>query len=129
MYDGLCGFCNGTVRFILARDRSKTMRFATLQGDYSAKIVADHPELRSVDSVILVVREERGERFLIKSEAALGVARYLGWPWQALLASKVVPRFLRDAAYDAFAGIRYKLFGRYDACPVPSAETRARFID
>ena len=129
MYDGLCGFCNGTVRFILAHDRSKTMRFATLQGPYAAEVVARHPELRAVDTVVLVVRDERGERYFIKSGAVLEVTHYLGGAWKLLQVGRIIPRFLRDAAYDAFAGIRYKLFGRYGACPVPSAETRARFID
>jgi predicted DCC family thiol-disulfide oxidoreductase YuxK len=40
-----------------------------------------------------------------------------------------VPRFLRDWAYDGFARIRYRVFGRYDSCPIPTPEQRARFID
>src|SRR6185436_14356621 len=54
LYDGLCGFCNGTVQFVLARDRRGVMRFATLQGEFARGIVARHPELAGVDSLILV---------------------------------------------------------------------------
>ena len=32
LYDGLCGFCDGTVQFILKHDRRGTLRFATLLG-------------------------------------------------------------------------------------------------
>lgn len=129
LYDGLCGFCNGTVQFILARDRAQTMRFATLQGRYAAQIVAEHPELGAVDSVILVVRDEQGERFLVKSAAVLEVARYLGWPWKVLLINRILPRFMRDAGYDLFARVRYGLFGKYNSCPIPDAAVRERFID
>jgi predicted DCC family thiol-disulfide oxidoreductase YuxK len=36
---------------------------------------------------------------------------------------------VRDAAYDLVARFRYRFFGRYESCPVPSAGQRARFID
>jgi predicted DCC family thiol-disulfide oxidoreductase YuxK len=35
LYDGLCGFCDRTVQFILARDAGGPMHFAPLQGDYA----------------------------------------------------------------------------------------------
>ena len=44
LYDGLCGFCDGTVQFILRHDRKKTLRFATLQGDYARGVIDRHPE-------------------------------------------------------------------------------------
>jgi len=112
LYDGLCGFCDGTVQFILRHDRRKTLRFATLQGDFARGVIARHPE-----------------RVYVRSEGALGVARYLGGAWHLARATAIVPRFLRDLAYNAFARIRYRVFGRYDSCPIPTAEQRARFID
>jgi predicted DCC family thiol-disulfide oxidoreductase YuxK len=40
----------------------------------------------------------------------------------------VIPRPLRDAAYDFIAHIRYRVFGkRDDWCPVISPDLRARF--
>lgn len=129
LYDGLCGFCNGTVQFILARDHGGSMRFAPLQGDFARETFARHPDLRGIDSLVLV---ERGatpadERVLVRSEAVLGIADYLGGAWRAARALRLVPRALRDWGYDLFARFRYRLFGRYDACPVPSPEVRARF--
>ena len=46
-------------------------------------------------------------------------ARILAW----------VPLPVLDFFYRAFAKRRYRLFGRYDACHVPSKEERARFLD
>ena len=130
LYDGLCGFCDGTVQFILKHDRRGTLRFTTLQGDFGRDIIARHPELVGVDSLVLVEPGASGEeKVYVRSDGALQVARYLGGAWYLARGLKIVPRFLRDLAYDGFARIRYRVFGRYDSCPIPSPEQRARFID
>ena len=131
LYDGLCGFCDGTVQFILRHDRRGTLRFATLQGDFARGVIDRHPELEGVDSLVLVERDPASgtEKVHVRSAGALGVARYLGGAWHLARATAIVPRFIRDAAYDGFARIRYRVFGRYDSCPIPSPEQRARFID
>lgn len=107
------------------------MRFATLQGDFARGVMARHPELAGVDSLVLVEPDERtgAERVTVRSAGALRVARYLGGGWHLARVFALVPRPLRDLVYDGFARIRYRVFGRYDACPVPSPEQRARFID
>lgn len=130
LYDGLCGFCNGTVRYILARDRSGTMRFAPLQGEFAAGVLARHADLRGVDSLILVElgAEDGREQVAARSEAVLRIARYLGGWWRAAGVLRWFPRPVRDWAYDRFARYRYRWFGRYDACPVPAPEVRARFL-
>jgi len=130
LYDGLCGFCDGTVQFILEHDRRGALRFATLQGDFARGVIERHPELAGVDSLVLVERGTSGEeRIYVRSEGALQVATYLGGAWTLARGLRIVPRFLRDLVYDGFARVRYRVFGRYDACPIPSAEQRARFID
>ena len=131
LYDGLCGFCDGTVQFILEHDRHGTLRFATLQGEYARGVIARHPELQGVDSLVLVepANDSTSERVSVRSAGALRLARYLGGPWHLARAVAIVPRFLRDWAYDGFARVRYRVFGRYDSCPIPSPEQRARFID
>ena len=131
LYDGLCGFCDGTVQFILRHDRRGTLKFATLQGDFARKIMARHPELADVDSLVLVGRDAGSgqERVFVRSQGALEVARYLGGAWNLARVVAIVPQFLRDSAYDGFARIRYRVFGRHDSCPIPSPEQRARFLD
>ena len=131
LYDGLCGFCDGTVQFVLRHDRRGTLKFATLQGEFARAVMARHPEVVGVDSLVLVEPDDMsgGEKVYVRSGGALRVARYLGGPWHLARALAVVPRFLRDWAYDGFARIRYRVFGRYESCPIPSPEQRARFID
>jgi predicted DCC family thiol-disulfide oxidoreductase YuxK len=41
----------------------------------------------------------------------------------------VVPRTVRDWGYGVIARNRYRVFGRYDVCPLPSEDTRGRFLD
>jgi len=129
LYDGLCGFCDRTVQFILARDPGGRMHFAPLQGEYARQVLEEHPSLRDVDSLILVEAVDEPHTPLVRSDAILAIADYLGWPWRAAIVFRILPTALRDWAYDLFARHRYRLFGRYDACPLPSPDVRARFVD
>jgi predicted DCC family thiol-disulfide oxidoreductase YuxK len=131
LYDGVCGFCNKSVQTILKHDRRGTLRFAALQSEFAKGVVARHPELANVDSVVLAEREpETGrERVSVRSTAALRVASYLGGAWRLCLVAYAIPTPLRDYLYDLFARNRYRLFGKSDSCMLPPKEARARFLD
>ena len=128
LYDGVCGFCNQSVRTILKHDTRGTMRFAPLQSSLGAAIKAGH-QLAEVDSLILVDRSTGAERVFIRSDAALQVANYLGGWWKLLAVFSIVPRPLRDVLYDVFARYRYRLFGKYESCQLPAPAMRARFLE
>ena len=125
LYDAVCGLCNGFVRFVLRHDQQGTMRFATLQGAWGMEAARVVPNMARADSIVLLSRDGA----LIRSTAALEVARYLGGVWTAALIGYLVPRAWRDTIYDWVARHRYRWFGTLDACPLPSPETRARFLD
>lgn len=101
------------------------MRFATLQGELGQAAIAQVPSLAGVDSVVLLQKD--GAR--MRSTAVLEVLRYLGGAWGLAVVAYIVPRPVRDWVYDFVAGRRYRMFGKYDACPIPTPETRARFLD
>ncbi len=42
---------------------------------------------------------------------------------------QIVPRPVRDWGYRIVAHNRYRIFGRYDICPMPTEQTRSRFLD
>ena len=65
----------------------------------------------------------------VRSDAAIRVSRYFGGAWKLLGAVKIIPRPIRDWAYDIVARNRYRWFGRADTCMVPTPELRARFIE
>lgn len=130
LYDGVCGLCNGFVRFILPRDPAARFRFASLQSAFGRALLARHGrDARDLDAVYVVTSRGGGERVLAKSEAVLHVLARLGWPWRAGAIAAPLPARLLDAAYDLVARSRYRLFGRHDACPLPAPEWRGRFID
>ena len=130
LYDGLCGFCDHAVQFVLARDRHARLRFAPLQGEFAQGVRERHPELAGVDSLVLVERDARTghERVYVRSDGALRVAHHLGGAWRLAALLRVVPRALRDLAYDGFARVRYRVFGRHDTCPLPPPAQRSRFL-
>ena len=131
LFDGLCNFCDRSVPFILARDRHATLQFAPLQGEFARGVLSRHPKLASIDSIVLVRTGRNGtESVLVKSAAALALARYLGGFWGALgAAGRLVPTAVRDWMYDALARRRFGIFGRRELCRLPSPAERSRFLD
>ena len=126
-YDGLCALCHRSVKFVLKHDGSgKLFRFAPLQGPtFEARVPAEK-RAGLPDSVVVLTNEGA---LLVRSNAFLHVLRRLGGGWRALAAViGVIPRALRDAAYDFIARVRYRVFGtREDSCPVMAPDLRARF--
>lgn len=126
-YDGHCGLCHGAVRFLLARDRDGSrFRFAPLQGETLGRLV--RPEARPAlpDSVVVIAADGT---LLTRSDGVIALLAELGHGWRLVaLAIRLVPRPLRDAAYDLVARVRKKLFATpADACPVVPPELRLRF--
>ena len=131
LYDGVCGLCNRLNRFVLARDPTGRFRFASLQSALAADILGRHGhDPRDLDTLYLVLALGRpDERLLRKSDAVLWIVRALGGAWRASGVLRLVPRAIRDLVYDLVARTRYRLFGRFDACPLPDPRHRARFLD
>lgn len=131
LYDGVCGLCNGLVRFVLVRDRRDRFRFASLQSGFARDLLARHGrDPRDLDTLYVVAGGRGAERRLLsKSGAVLHILRRLGGLWALAVVAGACPRALRDAAYDLVARHRYRLFGKYATCPVPEAKWRSKFID
>lgn len=121
-YDGDCGFCQRCLRFLLRFGRDESLFYAPLQGPTAAALLgptaAESPTLLLFD----------GGRIYSKSTAALGLAARLS-PWLRLPLALlwIVPRPLRDEAYDFIAKRRHLLAGS-SACPSPSPEQRRKFL-
>jgi predicted DCC family thiol-disulfide oxidoreductase YuxK len=157
-YDGVCGLCSRLVQSILRSDPGAVFRFASLQSALAANILGRHgADSRDLDSGYVVVDHERpDERLLARSNAVIFVLKHLGStaglrpegqpgaavPTQATPVTprltfwraagfllQFVPRAVRDWGYGKVARDRYRTFGRYDSCPVPSEQTRSRFLD
>ena len=124
-YDGSCGLCHRAIRFLIAEDASGTaFRYAPLGGDAFRAVAGDVTDLP--DSM---VAKTAAGALLLKSDAVLHLGRRLGGYWRVLATvGGLVPRVLRDPAYDFVARIRYRLFARpKEACPMLPPDLRARF--
>jgi predicted DCC family thiol-disulfide oxidoreductase YuxK len=132
LYDGVCGLCNRLVQFILRRDRTAIFRFASLQSPFAASILLRHGANPSdLDTVYVVTSyNQPAESILQRSDAVVFVLKQLGGSWRtAALTFQLIPRPLRDWIYRQIARNRYRMFGRYDTCPLPAEDTRTRFLD
>ncbi len=133
-FDGVCALCNGFADFVLARDRRGRFRIAALQGRTAAAMgaLAAQPAARETadgapDPLRSILLWEGG-RWYRKSDAALRVVAGLGGPWRLAGGLLAFPRFARDGVYDWVARNRYHWFGRREACRMPTAAERERFL-
>ncbi len=130
LFDGVCGFCNASVQFLLRHDPSGMFRFAPLQGEVARAVLAKHGKNpQDLDTVYVI--EGYGtaeERVMSRSRAALHCASKLGWPWKLAAIGRVVPAAVMDVAYDLIARYRYRIFGKRDACMMPDPAMRERFL-
>ena len=127
-YDGDCGLCHRTVRFLLAEDqRGDTFRYAALQSDHFAQHVSDAERAGLGDSVI--VRTNDG-RLLQRSSAIVHLLFALGGLWRVIgSVIRCVPRPLRDFAYDLIARVRKRVFpAPKGLCPLIPPELGKRFV-
>ena len=137
LYDGVCGLCDRLNQFVLRRDREGIFRFASLQSPLAARILARHgSNPQDLDTVYVVLNHDLtkqaqwDERLLPRSEAVIFVLKRLGGIWKVLgLFVQLLPRLLRDWGYRVVARNRYRVFGRFETCMLPSARDRSKFID
>ncbi len=125
LFDGVCNLCNGSVNFLLDRDKADRFRFAALQSETGERLLEMHAiDPDETDSIVLI---ENGSAYT-RSTAALKIARGLGGIWACAYVFMFVPSFLRDAVYRIVARYRYRVFGRSDTCRIPTPDEAARFI-
>ncbi len=125
LFDGYCNLCNAWVKFIVKRDSSGTIRFASLQSLAGGRLLEKHKiDSNYIDSLVLF--EE--DKVSTNSTAAIRILSYLDG-WESRLKYLIfLPRPLRDLVYRFFANNRYRWFGRRDQCMVPNLELSKRFL-
>jgi len=128
LYDGDCGFCAGSVQFVLRHEPPAArarLAFAPLEGPFGSRIRRQFPELDGVDSVVWYDPSIPSVR--VRSAAALAAVAHLGGIWAVAAAlGRLVPRPLRDAVYDLIARRRFEIAA--PACLLPTPEERSRFL-
>jgi len=121
-FDGTCVLCDRAVSFLLRADRLGRLRFAPLQGSTAKQLLP--PGAGLPDSIVLW----NSAGVHVRSDAVLGAIGELGGTWGMLRLLRIVPRCVRDFAYDWLASRRSRWFGRLDSCRVPTVEEKPRFL-
>jgi predicted DCC family thiol-disulfide oxidoreductase YuxK len=132
LYDGVCGLCNRAVQFVIAHDRARRFKFAALQGAFAGQILGRHRlESEALNTVCLIMNADSpDEKLITRSDAAIAVLREIGGTWRFLAVGlTIIPKFMRDWGYGVIARHRYRIFGKYDACPLPKPEDANRFLN
>ena len=126
VFDGECVFCSTFARFVLRHDQDRRFSF-TLAQSVLGQALYRHYGLNPTDyETNLVIG---AGRLYEKLDAFVKVMTALGRPWRLFGVLRVIPRPIGAWLYDRVAKNRYRIFGRYQTCMVPSAELRARIID
>jgi predicted DCC family thiol-disulfide oxidoreductase YuxK len=125
-YDGVCILCNGFIKFIFKFDKAQNIKVTPLQSEKSIAILSKYNlDFQSLDTIFVLDHE----KIYMRSDAVLVVLSKLSIFWKCL--SKIgfiIPKFLRDFLYNIVAKNRYKTFGQYDSCPLPTPEMKNRFL-
>ena len=118
LFDGICNLCNGTVDFLIKRDRNKQFRFVALQS-VTGKILIQKFNIPPATESVIAIKQNL---IYFESDAAIEIARLLPFPWKLAILIKIIPKKLRDYIYRIIAKNRYKWFGKTESCRILSEE-------
>ena len=125
-YDGECGFCNNWVQYYLKHEKDFELKgslpsFSPLQGNAAKKYLWADVDMNSI------MIWQNGKIYT-KSSAVLRIMKNMTLDYRILAKlGWIVPRCLRDKAYDVVAKRRHKLAKPF--CFIPTKEQKARFLD
>jgi len=122
-YDGVCTFCDRLVNALLGINRRGGIYFSPLQGELAKSLLTEE-EIERTDTVVYWRKGVCYRRSSAVIYALADAALWLKW----VHVFRLIPKRWRDRLYDAFARNRYRWFGRYDHCKIPSEDERSRFI-
>ncbi|MFN4152261.1 MAG: thiol-disulfide oxidoreductase DCC family protein [Candidatus Sericytochromatia bacterium] len=122
LFDGDCAFCDSSTLFIMDRNSKDDIEYLPLQSDEGQVYLKQYNlPLKDFDSVVFI----ENNKAYTKSNAALRVILRLDGFWKYLYGFVIVPKPIRDLAYNIFAKNRYKIFGKTDQCRVPKRKVKA----
>jgi len=129
LFDGVCALCNHSIDYLIKLDTDLNLKYAPLQGETAKTIFSRHTiHDDALKSIIFVKKTAGGEIIYKRSDAVLESIKAIGGFWKIASLFKVIPKSIRDRIYDFIARNRYKWFGKYETCRLPSPEERELFL-
>ena len=128
-YDGYCVLCSKSIDFILSRDILDSFQFASLQSEFAQRVLPERgypiANIKNLSNIVYL----RHNDIKIKSDAVLSILWDLGGIYKVSCLIYFLPRVARDFGYDRLAKLRYRVFGKLDACRVPTPREMSRFLE
>jgi predicted DCC family thiol-disulfide oxidoreductase YuxK len=126
LFDGLCKLCHFSVRFVIKHDKNEKFHFVSLQSSKGKKLLqqAGLPE-NYLNGLVYI----NGSDYFQDSTGVLRILKELDGIWKAFYIFILIPRKIRDSIYHFIARTRYRIFGKYESCPIPTEESKHRFLE
>lgn len=123
-YDGECGMCQKAVRFSIDHDRTRSLKFAPINGE-TWKSVTEEPGQVALTTIYLF--DQHG--LSMRTTAVCRLLVILGGFWKLLgWILWIIPRPLRNLGYRFVASNRYRISGKVDACTIPAPNDMDRLL-
>lgn len=130
LYDGSCVLCHRGVRALMALDTDQRLHFAPLQGSTAKALgVVWDDDAPAGDATFRYVDNTGATPVL--HERMDGVAAELDAIGRLPLLARAIrltPKPVADGLYRLIAANRFRLFGRYDQCRLPTSSERSRLL-
>jgi len=126
LFDGVCNLCNGSVIFILQREKNSVFQFASIQSEAGRELLEWCGLPRDYSQAIVLID---GGKIYLGSTAGLKIGLTLKFPWSFIsYVGFIVPKVIRDWVYNQIAVNRYQWFGKRDVCMIPTENLKTRFL-
>ena len=125
VFDAMCVLCSANAQFVLHNDRRGHFLLASMQSEVGSSIYRKFGIDPNAPDTLVVVS---GDHALRDSDAVLSIYEGLGWPWRAISVFRGIPRGLRDPSYRFIARNRYRIFGKREACWMPTPDQAERVL-
>jgi len=125
IYDGVCGFCDASIQFILDQKPSDALRFVSFQSETGQQIMATVGLEINLDTIIFI------EKGIVhqKSKAFLKILKHVESSYRFANYLSIIPSFISNLFYGIIAKYRYKIMGKINQCRLLTQTERAFFLE
>lgn len=125
LFDGHCVLCSRGVRYVLRFEKAPETRFIAILSCEGRKLAKAHGIDPENPQSFLFIKDGTAHN---ASNGVIALACHIGGFSKLAVMGKIIPRPLRDWLYYLVAKNRYRIFGRTEACHLPTPENRDRFV-
>ena len=123
LFDGVCKLCNLWCRLVIHFSKTPTFTFIPMQSEKGQIILNKLRFSTDTFNTILYIEDNM---IYDKSTAVFEIIKKLSFPINILAVLRYTPKSIRDFIYLQIAKNRYKWFGKYNKCTIPSAANKNR---